>query len=222
MRLWRKVQIFAVVLLAETCVFTFTLPASEIKDSKSVSQEGAAAVSSGAAVSRPELRLPERISASDLKRLILDLPGTFDLVDIRPPQQFADYALPGSINVDIVELMSNPVYLTGVGPLIIADRDGSLAMAVAGILSQKTQRVIKALHGGVEAYWAESELRNAVGGRGAPGVTGVLPGTGRAIEAPQILKGGIPSIEGGAIKPAAPSQPAPPAPQRPKSTSAGC
>ena len=100
--------------------------------------------------------LPERISASELKRTIMDLPGTFDLVDIRPAEYFKDYSLPGSTNVDIAELINNPAFLTGVGPLIIVDRDGSLAMAVAGILSQKTQRPIKALYGGLEKYWLDN------------------------------------------------------------------
>lgn len=105
-----------------------------------------------------QIVLPDRISASDLKRLIMDLPGTFELVDIRPAEHFADFKIPESQNVDIAELIYNPAYLTGAGPLIIVDRDGSLAMAVAGILSQKTKRPIKALYGGVEAYWEQSEL----------------------------------------------------------------
>ena len=100
--------------------------------------------------------LPERISADALKRMIMDTPGTFDLVDIRPGEHFKDYSLPGSTNVEIGELISNPAYLTGAGPLIIVDRDGSLAMAAAGILSQKTQRPIKALYGGLENYWQEN------------------------------------------------------------------
>ncbi|MHC4181520.1 MAG: rhodanese-like domain-containing protein [Planctomycetota bacterium] len=71
-----------------------------------------------------EIHLAERISAAELKRLVMDLPGTFQLVDVRPPEHFADYSL--------------------------------LAMMVAGILSQKTQRSIKALFGGLEAYWNEA------------------------------------------------------------------
>ncbi|NQT13330.1 MAG: MBL fold metallo-hydrolase [Planctomycetes bacterium] len=109
----------------------------------------------GAAPKR-EIRLAERISAAELKRMAMDLPGTFQLVDIRPPEHFADYSLPGSESVDIAELMNNPAYLTGAGPLVIVDRDGSLAMMVAGILSQKTERSIKALFGGLEAYWREA------------------------------------------------------------------
>ena len=64
--------------------------------------------------------------------------------------------------MDIADLLHNPAWLTGAGALVIVDRDGSLAMMVAGILSQKTERPIKALYGGVEAYWEESELRGAV------------------------------------------------------------
>jgi rhodanese-related sulfurtransferase len=102
------------------------------------------------------------MSPAALKALLVDLPGTFDLVDIRPPTQFADYSVPGSRNADVADVMDNPAFLAGAGPLIIVDRDGSLAMQVAGILSQKTQRAVKALHGGLEAYWAETELKGAV------------------------------------------------------------
>jgi rhodanese-related sulfurtransferase len=133
--------------------------------------EAKAAGSSGAAPKR-QIRLAERTSAAELKRLIMDLPGTFQLVDIRPPEHFADYHLPGSENVDIAELMANPAYLTGAGPLVIVDRDGSLAMMVAGILSQKTERSIKALFGGLEAYWTQA----------GPGA-GAMPVVGAAVPA---------------------------------------
>ena len=108
------------------------------------------------ATPKREIRLAERISAAELKRVIMDLPGTFQLVDIRPPEHFADYSLPGSENVDIAELMANPAYPTGAGSLIIVCRDGSLAMMVGGILSQKTERNIKVLYGGLKAYWNEA------------------------------------------------------------------
>jgi glyoxylase-like metal-dependent hydrolase (beta-lactamase superfamily II)/rhodanese-related sulfurtransferase len=154
------------------------------------------AASPGAAAggAKKVVRLPDRISPADLQRTIKDLPGTFDLVDIRPPEQFSDYSLPGSRNADIAEVISNPAYLAGAGPLIIADRDGSLAMAAGGILSQKTERQIKVLHGGVEAYWHEFRFVPAGGsGRSAPPAAPAAP---------------------------APSQPAPAQP--PKKKSAGC
>jgi rhodanese-related sulfurtransferase/glyoxylase-like metal-dependent hydrolase (beta-lactamase superfamily II) len=109
------------------------------------------------ALPKKQVKLPERISAAELKRLIMDLPGTFQLTDIRPPEMFKDYNIAGSVNADMADIISNPAYLVGAGPLILVDRDGTLAMAVGGILSQKTERPIKVLYGGLEAYWSEGE-----------------------------------------------------------------
>jgi len=153
-----------------------------------------------------EVRLPERISPADLKRRLMDLPGTFDLVDIRPAQHFADFNLTGSRNVDLVDLMHNPAYLNGVGPLIIVDRDGSLAMAIGGILSQKTPRVIQVLHGGLEAYWAESELRPSVGTSKA------------ALPAPAQAKPANPA----SVPKQTPLKPPPAPPEKPMRKSGGC
>ena len=114
--------------------------------------------SQAAAQIRKMIPLPERICARELKRLMMDLPGTFQIVDIRPAEMYADYNIPGSQNVDIVELANNPAFLVGTTPLIIVDRDGSYAMALGGILSQKTQRPIKVLYEGLESYWMESDI----------------------------------------------------------------
>ena len=102
------------------------------------------------------ITLPQRIGTAELKRMLLDIPGMFEIVDVRPPALYADFSLPGSINASIADVIANPAYLKGVTPLIIVDRDGSLAMAVGGILSQKTRRSIRVLYGGLEAYWSES------------------------------------------------------------------
>ncbi len=146
------------------------------------------------------VRLPDRIAAADLKRLIMDLPGTFEIVDVRPAAQFADFNLPGARNADIADVIANPAYLNGAVPLVLVDRDGSLAMAVGGILSQKTARPIKVLFGGLEAYWNES-------GMAAP------PAVSTPTAAP-------------AFKPAAPTAapvaPTPSKPQPAKKKSAGC
>ncbi len=147
----------------------------------------------GPAAPQRVIKLADRMSPAELRRLAKDLPGTFDLVDIRPAEQFADYNIPGSRNADIADVLANPAYLTGAGPLILVDRDGSLAMQAAGILSQKTQRTIKALYGGLEAYWKEAGVDVAAPTAAVP----VKPST-----------------------PAATPPPAPPAP--PKKKSAGC
>jgi len=104
------------------------------------------------------IRLPDRVAAAELKRMLMDLPGTFEIVDIRPPAGFSDFNIPGSVNVDIADLIENPAYLNGAVPLVIVDRDGSLAMAAGGILSQKTPRSVRVLFGGLDAYWTESTV----------------------------------------------------------------
>jgi hydroxyacylglutathione hydrolase len=164
---------------------------------------GAETKTAAAAGPRKVIPLPERICAAELNRLMMDLPGTYDLVDIRPPEMFADYSLPGAANVDIADLLNNPAWLTGAGPLVIVDRDGSLAMMVAGILSQKTQRQIKAVYGGLDAYWSQTQT-----------VVPAVPAT-RPTAAPP------------AAKPLPTPAPAPAAPARPVPTpvvkkSAGC
>jgi hydroxyacylglutathione hydrolase len=157
------------------------------------------------AMAKREIKMPSRISSSQLKSLILDLPGSFDLVDIRPADFYSDFHLPQSINVDIVDLLSNPAYLVGTGPLIIVDRDGTLALMAAGMLYQKTKREIKALTGGLEAYWEESGLQQML----------------------RQPEGNRPSAPVPNLSPTAPTLPPPPAPaspvpDKPKKKSAGC
>jgi hydroxyacylglutathione hydrolase len=160
---------------------------------------------STSAAPKRDVPLPERMSPQALKRLMIDLPGTFDLVDIRPASAYADYSLPGSVNADIADVMFNPAYLAGAGPLILVDRDGSLAMAVGGMLSQKTKRPIKVLHGGLEAYWENMELKPAAGSMP------MSPGGSMTAPAPKAAPAPGP----------APTTP-PAKPQKPKRKPAGC
>lgn len=154
-----------------------------------------AALASPAAVA-----LPERLAAAELKRLLQDLPGTFEIIDVRPPALFADFSLPGSVNADLADAIANPAYLSGTGPLVIVDRDGSLAMAVGGILAQKTPRPIKVLYGGLEAYWRES-VAPLPPSSSAPAARAVAPAARQAAPA---------------------AAPAPSAPTAPTKKSAGC
>ncbi len=155
-----------------------------------IGAEAVKASSAGPSVARREIKLADRVSADDLKLLMKDLPGTFDLVDIRPADQFADYNIPGSRNVDIAEVLNNPAYLTGAGPLILVDRDGSLAMQIAGILSQKTQRSLKALHGGLEAYWKDTAMKDVGNATAMPPKSADTPAV-----VPQLPQGETPKVE---------------------------
>lgn len=158
------------------------------------------------------VNLPERLAPAELKRMFIDLPGTFEVIDLRPPAAVADYNPVNARHVDIIDALGNPALLAGEIPLVIVDRDGSLAMMVAGILSQKTKRPIKALHGGLEAFWAETELRGAAPGKSVPG-QGVMPAP---VSAPPEAR---PSAPPGQPVPA-PVTPVTPAPRKKKS--AGC
>jgi len=184
-----------------------------------------------------KIDLPDRLSPAELKRLVLDLPGTFEVVDLRPAPQAAEYNPLGARAVDVVEVMSNPAFLAGDVPLILVDRDGSVALMVAGILSQKTKRPIKVLHGGMEAWWAESELQPA---EPLPGARPAAPATGPGVPAVPAPGLGAPTLTaptapaspgttspGGVGAPPAPGgSPTPPAaptpPAKPKKKSAGC
>ena len=100
---------------------------------------------------------------------------------------FADYAIPGSRNADIAEVMKDPSYLAGSVPLVIVDRDGSVAMAVGGVLSQKTKREIKVLYGGVEAFWKASGARAPSGAGSVPAVS-PAPAAAPQMQAPAKRK----------------------------------
>jgi len=164
------------------------------------SDTGKRSAGQGTAAKR-EIKMPSRISPAQLKGLILDLPGSFDLVDIRSAAFYSDFHLPQSVNVDIVDLLSNPAYLVGTGPLIIVDRDGTLAMMAAGMLYQKTKREIKALTGGLTAYWETS------------GPLQMAPST--EIKIPTLAPTSAPKFS-------PPVEPATPVPEKPKKKSAGC
>lgn len=164
-----------------------------------------AAKSSRTAVApKARINLPERLSSDALNRMMMDLPNSFEMVDIRPPEMFRDFQLPGAINDDPANVIANTAYLGGTVPLVIVDRDGSLAMAVGGILSQKTQRPIKVLHGGLDAYWTQFRDGGTLQGR-----LQAAPSAGMAKTYPALTPSSAPA----------------PAPVKPKSTRrrpAGC
>ena len=90
--------------------------------------------------------LPELINSAGLSRLIKDQPDFIEIIDIRPAEQFADYHIPYSRNIELKELLKK-----GAGNqkriLILVGRDGTMSMITAGILSTRSKRRIKVLEG---------------------------------------------------------------------------
>jgi len=151
--------------------------------------------------------LPGAAQPEEAARLLAAPPAGLDVVDIRPPAEFADYALPGAMNLDPATVLADETLLAGSGPLLLVDKDGTAAFVVAGALARKASRPVLALKGGMQAWWAARELGLAV--RETP--LGDAPSATPA----------FPANPAGESAPSAPT-PSGPAPQAPASKNAGC
>ncbi|MFO7536317.1 MAG: rhodanese-like domain-containing protein [Kiritimatiellia bacterium] len=99
------------------------------------------------------LNLPEPMGPADLARRMMDLPGSLDVVDIRPGWQYEEYHIPGAATVPVEQLLHNPAFLTDKRPLVVVCRDGSVSASVAGVLVEKGQRPVRFLRGGMMGYF---------------------------------------------------------------------
>lgn len=103
-------------------------------------------------------KLPERITAADLFQLLRKKSDSFEVIDIRSADEFADYTVSGAIQVSAEELLSGAKWQSGDRALIIIDREGLDSFAVAGALASRTSRQVKAVVGGMKAFWRASEM----------------------------------------------------------------
>ena len=154
------------------------------------------------------VNLPERVGARDLAQSLMDLPGSLDVVDIRPDWQFNEYHIPGAINVAVAELLRSPAYLVDKRPLVIVCRDGSISAAAGGALMSKVQRPVRFLAGGMLRYWDEVLQPAGIHMDAVP------------MAAPPGASPAQPSVS--PVPPAAAPPPASPPPTAPKKKSAGC
>ena len=172
-----------------------------------------------ASAKSPEL--PKAASPGEVAQLMAKPPAGLEVVDIRPPADFLDYSLPGSLNLDPAAVLADESLLSGTGPLLIIDKDGTRAFALAGALAQKGSRQIVVLKGGLMAWWMSQELGLAV--KETP-----LTGEPSPASSPVPAKSSSPA-PGTAPVPGSPGTPgstapvpATPAPQPPATKSAGC
>jgi rhodanese-related sulfurtransferase len=167
----------------------------------------APSVTSGKAVLMPEV-----IEARALATVLMDAPQLYAIVDIRPAWQFAEYHLPGATNVGPDAVANHLRGLPQGTRVVLADRDGTVAYAVAGsVLAElgTSAPTIRVLSGGTAAYWTGVELDNPVGTAPVPALP---PASAPSMQAAPVAAP-LPA-------PAAPTAPAPkPAT---KKRSAGC
>lgn len=146
------------------------------------------------------------MSPTDLAQRLMDLPGSVEVVDLRPAWQIKEFAIAGATSASVPDVMSNPGYLVGKRPLVLVCRDGSVSAAVGGALAGKTDRSIRYVDGGITRYWNDVMRPRGI-------YTDRMP-AGPAAAAPEAAAPRAPA-------PAAPQAPAP-APKKSKRPSAGC
>jgi glyoxylase-like metal-dependent hydrolase (beta-lactamase superfamily II)/rhodanese-related sulfurtransferase len=115
----------------------------------------AAATTTSPAATMPSgtLSLPEPIDAPMLQKQLLEQPDAYVVFDLRPAWQFAEWSLPGATNVALADVAAQVARQPQHARIVLVDRDGSLAFAVAGaLMAQQPPRLLRALHGGLMAF----------------------------------------------------------------------
>jgi rhodanese-related sulfurtransferase len=82
--------------------------------------------------------LPEPIDPAMLAKVLLEQPGSYAVIDLRPAWQFAEWHVPGAVNVTLADLGARRQARAG-ARVVLVDRDGSNAFAAAGALMANRQ-----------------------------------------------------------------------------------
>lgn len=108
------------------------------------------------------LALPEAVEPLQLQRWLQDLPQDYVVFDLRPAWQYAEWHLPQAANVAVADVAARVAALPASARIVLVDRDGTTAFAVAGALMvREPQRGLRALAGGLQRYYREVELAAA-------------------------------------------------------------
>jgi rhodanese-related sulfurtransferase/glyoxylase-like metal-dependent hydrolase (beta-lactamase superfamily II) len=111
------------------------------------------------AASAPEgtaLLLPEAMDVAALARVLDAQPERWALFDIRSAAHFAEYHMPGAINLGLADLDAAVAALPAGTHVLLLDRDGTQSFAAAGaLLTRHPGRDVRVLLGGTAAWWSE-------------------------------------------------------------------
>lgn len=110
---------------------------------------------------------PEPMEPLALRSALLDQPGNYAVFDLRPAEQHREYHVPGARPIELGALEAEVRALPAATRVVLVDRDGTQAWAVAGALHVRlgdTAPLMRVLAGGTARYWREAE----VGARARP------------------------------------------------------
>jgi glyoxylase-like metal-dependent hydrolase (beta-lactamase superfamily II)/rhodanese-related sulfurtransferase len=117
------------------------------------------AASTPSAPGAGKLHLPEPIDALVLAKVLLDQPASYEVIDVRPAWQFAEWSIPGSKNVQPDDLAAHLDATAADARIVLVDRDGSMAFAIAGALMQaRPERTLRVLLAGLQSYHRDAVL----------------------------------------------------------------
>jgi rhodanese-related sulfurtransferase len=117
--------------------------------------------------------VPEPIEPSMLAALLLDQPQSYAVVDVRPAWQYREYHVPGAVNVEPASVLAHVNALPKNARVVLVDRDGTSAWAVAGAVSAALPeaRALRVLAGGTARFWRDVEIA----GQAPPATQGAQP-----------------------------------------------
>jgi rhodanese-related sulfurtransferase len=122
------------------------------------------------------IRMPEAIEAAGLARALMDQPDAYRVIDLRPDWQFAEWSIAGAENHTVAEVLAQGDTLAAGRRLVLVDRDGTHAFAVAGaLMATRPELDVRVLVGGVAGYYASMGWSPSSRDRGAsPVEAGVM------------------------------------------------
>jgi rhodanese-related sulfurtransferase len=99
--------------------------------------------------------LPEAMDVAALARAWDEQPERWALFDLRSAAQFAEFHVPGAVNVGLIGLDDAVRGLSAGTRVVLLDRDGTQAFAAAGaLLARHPERDVRVLLGGTAAWWS--------------------------------------------------------------------
>jgi hydroxyacylglutathione hydrolase len=105
------------------------------------------------------IMLPEPVDPALLAKVLLEQPASYAVIDLRPAWMFAEWHVPGAVNVTLEDLTAYVGKLAPELRVVLVDRDGSSAFAAAGaLMANDSTRVMRALLGGTQRYYLETVL----------------------------------------------------------------